>query len=285
MDGNGVGGDGMDGNGVGGKGGINGVDAIAGLWRARELPSCQGVAAGINTGYRALDDVLADGGWPPGGLVELLLEDCGIGELRLLTPALAALTSADRFIAWVNPPHVPYAPALEAVGIDPARVLLVKAQGQAEALWALEQACKSGACSAVLGWVDSRLQFTEIRRLQFAAKHGRTWASLFRPVAATRQASAAELRLRLNALTENRLKIDVVKRRGGWPLAGIELPLDASPGLSSGIEPTLRCRRLNEALGRWRRARGASASGTTAASASMRAAKPAMPQEIAKVAE
>lgn len=219
---------------------------IEGLWRARELPRHQVADVGISTGFPALDDVLADRGWPPAGLVELLSEDYGIGELRLLSPALASLLSVDdRCIAWVNPPHLPYAPALQAVGIDPARVLLVNANDHAEALWALEQACKSGACSAVLGWLaEPRLRFTEIRRLQFAAKQGRTWANLFRPVRATREASAAELRLRLGPLSEDRLNVDIVKRRGGWPLPGIVLPL--SVGL------TQRRHRLGEALERWR---------------------------------
>lgn len=226
---------------------------IEGLWRARELPMRHVADAGIGTGFPALDDVLADGGWPTGGLVELLYEDCGIGELRLLSPALATLTADNRSIAWINPPHLPYAPALHAVGIDSARVLLVHAKDQAEALWAFEQACKSSACSAVLGWiVEPKLRFTEIRRLQFAAKQGRTWANLFRPIGASDEASAAELRLRLGPLSEDRLNVDIVKRRGGWPLPGIELPL--------GIGLTQRRRRLSEALGRWRRKRFATAS-------------------------
>lgn len=221
---------------------------IEGLWRARELPMHRVADTGISTGFPALDDVLADGGWPTGGLVELLSEDCGIGELRLLSPALATLTTDNRGIAWINPPHLPYAPALCAAGIDPARVLLVRAKDHADGLWAFEQACKSGACSAVLGWiVEAKLRFTEIRRLQFAARQGRTWANLFRPIGASGEASAAELRLRLGALSEDRLNVDIVKRRGGWPLQGIELPLS--------IGPTQRRQRLSEALGRWRRKR------------------------------
>ena len=222
---------------------------IEGLWRARELPMHQIADAGIGTGFPALDDALVDHGWPPAGLVELLSEDYGIGELRLLSPALATLSSTDdRCIAWVNPPHLPYAPALQAAGIDPARVLMVHANDHAETLWALEQSSKSGACSAVLGWLhEPKLRFTEIRRLQFAAKQGRTWANLFRPIGASGEASAAELRLRLGPLSEDRLNVDIVKRRGGWPLHGIALPLE------SGL--TQRRRRLSQALERWRRKR------------------------------
>lgn len=226
---------------------------IEGLWRAKELPRQQIADAGIGTGFPALDEALADHGWPSAGLVELLSEDYGIGELRLLSPALATLSSTDdRCIAWVNPPHLPYAPALREVGIDTARILVVHTNDHAETLWAFEQSSKSGACSAVLGWfTDPKLRFTEVRRLQFAAKQGRTWANLFRPVYAAREASSAELRLRLEPLSEDRLNVDIVKRRGGWPLPGIELPL------GSGL--TQRRRILSEALGRWRHKRFAAA--------------------------
>ena len=225
---------------------------IEGLWSAKELPRRYVADTGIGTGFQALDDVLADGGWPAGGLVELLSEDCGIGELRLLSPALATMAIDKRSIAWINPPHLPYAPALHAAGIDPSSVLLVRAKDHADGLWAFEQACKSGACSAVLGWfLEPKLRFTEIRRLQFAAKQGRTWANLFRPIGASGEASAAELRLRLGPLSEDRLNVDIVKRRGGWPLPGIELPLE------SGL--TQRRRSLSETLGRWRCKRFAAA--------------------------
>ncbi len=224
---------------------------IGGLWRARELLQYHRVDTdlGIGTGFPTLDDALVDDGWPQAGLMELLCEDYGIGELRLLIPALATLSSSDqRCIAWINPPHLPYAPALLAAGIDPARVLLVGSKDHRDALWAFEQTCKSGACSAVLGWLsEQRLRFTEIRRLQFAAKQGRTWASLFRPASVAHEASAAELRLRLRPSPGDRLHVDIVKRRGGWPLSNIELTL--------GTTLTQRRRLLREQLERWRRER------------------------------
>ena len=226
---------------------------IEGLWRACELPRIQASDTGISTGFPVLDDLLAERGWPHAGLVELLCEGCGIGELRLLGPALSTLSSSEkRCIAWVNPPYLPYAPALQAAGIDPGRVLLVRAKNHGDALWAFEQTCKSGACCAVLGWLaEPKLRFTEIRRLQFAAKQGRTWANLFRPASVAREASAAELRLRLRPLPEDRLNVDIVKRRSGWPLSAIELPLGAT--LGTGL--TQRRRRLREQLARWRHER------------------------------
>ena len=204
----------------------------ANLWRASELPGLRsgGIQSdGIASGFPALDDVLFDRGWPRAGLTELLLDDPGIGELSLLAPALASLSTAEaRLIAWIAPPFVPFAPALDAAGIDVSKMLLVNPDNHADALWTFEQILKTGACSALLGWLaDHELKFAEIRRLQFAARQGRTWAGLFRPASAAGNASPAELRLRLRP-RHHGLRLDIVKRRGGWPLSGIELDFDAT---------------------------------------------------------
>lgn len=213
---------------------VNVLDKLcagSGLWRARELPGHRpgfkgSGSDGIGSGFPALDAELVDCGWPPAGLTELLCAAPGIGELRLVSPALASLCATeDRLITWVAPPFVPYAPALQAAGIDLAKVLLVHPDSHGEALWALEQALRTGACSAVLGWLsEPRLKFAELRRLQFAARQGGTWGSLFRPADAVGEPSAAELRLRLEP-RHCGLRVDIVKRRGGWPLPGIELTL------------------------------------------------------------
>src|SRR5512139_3530390 len=93
------------------------------IWRAKW--HAQGRSArpepdttSLSTGHEALDRLLADRGWPRDGLVELLGNQPGIGELRLLIPALAALSRHEsRWILWINPPHIPYAPALESLGV------------------------------------------------------------------------------------------------------------------------------------------------------------------------
>ena len=46
----------------------------------------------------------------------------------------------------------------------------------------MEQALKSGTCSALLGWLDPRHVTPQVlRRLQLAARSGGTLAFLFRP--------------------------------------------------------------------------------------------------------
>jgi hypothetical protein len=157
-------------------------------------------------------DVRLGGGWPLGSLTELLLDQTGIGELRLLLPALAALP-AGRWQAWVDPPHVPYAPALAAAGLDLGRLLWVRTGRSGDGLWALEQALRSGACGAVLGW-PARADTRALRRLQLAAEATGALAFLYRPRHEARQPSPAALRLELTPARDG-LTVQVLKRRGG----------------------------------------------------------------------
>ncbi len=266
----------------------------------RIWPLGRGAAAvgrGIPSGWPALDAVLG-GGWPIGQLTELLPDAEGIGEFRLLIPALTALsicvsfvhradvdgidnhplrtcrsgrgnassgvrgerrrdsgseprtapsrgmdaearfsekhspdcfctTAADERLAgsdpgWimlVAPPHIPYAPAFEAYGFDLSRLLVVRARRRMDALWAMEQALRSGTCAAVMAWSavsDGRA----LRRLQLAAEQGDCWAVLFRPPGMPQAASPAALRVRLSrADGDHELTLHILKQRHGPAVA------------------------------------------------------------------
>ena len=197
------------------------------IWRAREPGGSTASPAGLPTGFAALDRCLPGGGWPRQGLIEILTDRHGIGELSLLMPALVTLCrsqdeAADGkrgcgdgggWLAWVSPPYQPYAPALAASGIDVRRVLVVRAA--APAAWAMEQALRSEACSAVLGWADPR-ELQSLRRLQLAAEQCHCLAVLFRPARAALQPSPALLRIELEGSRAG-LQARIVKSRGGRP--------------------------------------------------------------------
>jgi cell division inhibitor SulA len=195
------------------------------LWRAAD--GLAGERGTVPTGFQTLDAELAGGGWPMDGLTEILGDTPGVGELRLLLPALARLSRRRaRWIALIAPAWLPYAPALAAAGVDVSRVLLVHPKNHQEQLWATEQALKSGTCSAVLSWPDPHhLRHADLRRLQLAAREGDAWGVLFRPEAAADTASPAELRLLLQAGSGDpeRLGLRVLKRRGGWPTDDLEV--------------------------------------------------------------
>lgn len=189
------------------------------VWLGR---SPQLAAPAVPTGFQALDSELPGGGWPAGALTEILGSQEGIGELGLVLPALAALTWAGKRVVWLAPPHLPYAPALAAAGINLAQLAVVRAPGRRDALWAAEQALRAGCCHALLGWFR-RSSYDELRRLAVAAEGSAAWIALFRPREAAAESSPACLRLAL-APDGDALAVHILKRRG-MPFAAAPLRL------------------------------------------------------------
>jgi protein ImuA len=192
------------------------------LWRASQL--AHATTRCIDTGHPALSAQLPGGGWPTGTLVDLLPQQPGIGEIRLLRPALAAV--AARRVVLLAPPHPPQALALAALGLPPSQLIWIRSNRGADALWAAEQVLKSGSCGALLFWAQ-HARGESLRRLHLAAQSGETLFFLFRPLAAAQDASPAPLRLSLRPAAGG-LEIGFVKRRGPQRDAPLFLPLTPS---------------------------------------------------------
>jgi hypothetical protein len=171
-----------------------------------------------STGRSSLDTRLPGGGWPTASLIEVLLDDTGLGEVQLFLPALAACQRqiGAPWIVWVSPPHEPYAPALAQQGIELERLLIVRPVSATEALWAAEQALSSGVCGAVFLWLkgtDDRW----LRRLKLAAEAGGALGVLFRPERHRYESSPASLRLLMSQGEEELPSLDLLKVQGGRP--------------------------------------------------------------------
>lgn len=182
---------------------------------------------GIDSGFSQLNHQLPNSGWPTSGLTELLCDQAGLGELSLLSPALAQLSQQAGWIIWVDPPYTPYPPALAQQGIDLRRIVLLQTQSQAEQLWALETLLKADYCHAALFW-PKRYSPKALRRLQIAASQGKSWGIAFRPVASQAHASPAPLRIRLGRSKQNThagLEIEIIKRPGSWASDAFCVPL------------------------------------------------------------
>lgn len=192
------------------------------LWRASQLAHAS--TRCVDTGHPALSAQLPGGGWPTGTLVDLLLQQSGIGELRLLRPALAAVAS--RRIVLLQPPHAPQALALAALGLAPSQLIWIRSSRGADALWAAEQVLRSGSCGALLLW-QNHARGESLRRLHLAAQSGETLFFLMRPLAAAQDASPAPLRLSLKPAAGG-IDIGFVKRRGPQRDAPLFLPLTPS---------------------------------------------------------
>lgn len=162
------------------------------------------------TGLAALDAVLPTGGWPEAALSEILMAKEGVGELQLVLPTLARLSTAGERIVLVAPPYTPYPHAWQNAGVD-LRLLSVIQAEERDALWAVEQCLRSGSCGAVLCW-PRKADDRALRRLQVAAETGQTLAFAWRALSESVNSSPAALRLAVEARPA---QVRVLKCRGG----------------------------------------------------------------------
>ncbi|WP_232312971.1 translesion DNA synthesis-associated protein ImuA [Enterovibrio coralii] len=189
----------------------------SGIWTANRLYQPQ-------THFRASGHVLLDekleGGWPESGVVELQLPCFGIGELRLILPAIASALDDSELTVFATPPGEVNPVALCQAGLDLEKVVILDTTTNSS-LWCVEQALKSGCCRTAVLWGEA-LSVTQARRLQLAATENDCLLFMI-----THQQSVQGLpvscRLSITPVEEG-LNIHVVKRRG-LPVLPFTLPL------------------------------------------------------------
>lgn len=209
---------------------INGVVApahaalsVPGVWRAN---ACAQPGSTWPSGHAALDAELPGGGWPAGGLVELLCAQPGLYEGSLLAAHWAGVTHAQPAarLAWVMLGHSPWrlhGPGVAHLGLQPQRLLVVQPATEADAAWSVEQMLNSpGICG--LWWITRHAQAQHLRRLQWAAQAAGIPLFVSRPLACRQDPSPAPLRLHLQAGPGQALRVHILKRQG----PRLEQPID-----------------------------------------------------------
>jgi len=128
---------------------------------------------------------------------------------------------------WLRERGRPFARGMAGWGLGPERLIWIRAEREAQALWALEEALKSGAVAGGLASVEAP-PFVATRRLDFAARAGGALGVLLR-AGPTGDLSAARRRWRIRAGPSAthaydpaapgrvRLNAELVRRRDGPP--------------------------------------------------------------------
>lgn len=178
------------------------------LWLGSQLARAYGRT--VDTGFAALSAKLPGGGWPIGSLIELLVQQAGVGEIRLLQPALKAV--AKRPIVLIKPVQTPNSLGFAYSGIPAEKLMLLKGTSTADVLWSAEQILKAGTCGAVLLW-QQHIRAESLRRLSLNAQSADALFFVIRPLASQLDSSPASLRLSVRP-SAGGVFIDVVKRRG-----------------------------------------------------------------------
>lgn len=189
------------------------------IWRGEK---CAATGRGVPTGHAALDAMLPEAGWLRGALIEVIVPRWGIGELQLFLPAMAAITQANKQLAWIAPPYIPYPPALANGGILLRHLLVLHPPRHQDIPWAMETVLRQRRCAMVLAWPGQLLPKT-VRRLQLAAEAGGGLGVLFQ--SAHRDSSFAATRLRLTPSTTG-LQVTLLKSRATRDRQTVTIALD-----------------------------------------------------------
>ncbi len=199
-------------------------------------------------GIPAIDGALPWQGLPRGALHEIA-GAANDGAAAGFATALLARLAGDGPVLWIARRPELSAAGLAALGLEPARLLIVNAPKRADALWAFEEALRNPALAGVVAEIDD-VDLTQSRRLQLAAEMGGTTALLLRPPGELDQASAARSRWRVAALPAHapdgetrRWRLTLARAQGGtpgeWRIAhrrdGWTLSDDERPALSGDL--------------------------------------------------
>ncbi|OYP36811.1 hypothetical protein CGZ80_07125 [Rhodopirellula sp. MGV] len=148
----------------------------------------------FSTGCSAMDVWLPHNGLHPGTLTEWVAahESAAAESLSLRAAACRLDAVTSRPLVIVDCEGTFYPPAAVALGVPAQRMILLRPRGSDDALWAIDQALRSGAVAAVLARLPMRLDDRDGRRLQLAAETGNTPGLFIRNFQARHLPSFAE---------------------------------------------------------------------------------------------
>ena len=171
--------------------------------------------AALRLGIPSMDDRLP----PRSGLHEILADSAaGLGFVATILAAQAN----DMAVLWCRVGWglaMPHARGLAALGLEPQRLIIVRARRPADALWAMEEGLRCQRLAAVLG-EGVEPSGTASRRLQLAAETGATPAFLLLTPTAQPPPSVALTRWRISPLPtpsmdRPRWRVALMRCRGG----------------------------------------------------------------------
>jgi len=134
----------------------------------------------LNTGLWEVEKAFPDQTFPLGAVHEFIshTKETAAATNGFMAGLISQLVKKGTTV-WVSNKRTIFPPALHVFGIEPERVIFIDLWRQKDVLWAIEEALKCEAVSAVVGEL-SELSFTESRRLQLAVEQSRVTGFIHR---------------------------------------------------------------------------------------------------------
>lgn len=99
--------------------------------------------------------------------------------IGFLSGLLNVLLGGNGAVLWISSSRMLFPPALKSFGLSPDQFIFIDVQKEKEALWALDEALKCSALTAVVGELPN-MSFTHSRRLQLAVEESQVTGFLLR---------------------------------------------------------------------------------------------------------
>ena len=135
----------------------------------------------VDLGLGPIKDSFPNGTFPLGCVHEFLSNqpEEEAATAGFISGLLAALVERKGSVMWISSSRTLFPPALKSFGIEPDHFIFIDAQKEKDVLWAMEEALKCGALTAVVGEVNE-ISFTQSRRLQLAVEQSQVTGFIFR---------------------------------------------------------------------------------------------------------
>jgi|SRR5688572_14554503 protein ImuA len=135
----------------------------------------------VDMGLGLIKDAFPNASFPLGAVHEFL--SMGTEDLAatsgFIAGLLAPLMKSGGTSLWISSARKLFPPALKSFGIQPDRFIFIDLQREKHVTWAMEEALKCGALTAVIGELQE-ISFTSSRRLQLAVEQSQVTGFILR---------------------------------------------------------------------------------------------------------
>jgi len=183
----------------------------------------------ISIGLGQIEAAFAGKVFPRGAIhefISLSSEDASCAN-AFISVMLGKLNHEKKNCVWVSNKRKIYPPALKIFGIDPEQILFVDTWKTKDALWAIEEALKCDALTAVVGEINE-LSFDDSRRLQLVVEKSRVTGFIHRQQPKTINTVACVTRWKIKSAASELLgmmpgvgfptwEVELLKVRNGRP--------------------------------------------------------------------
>ena len=135
----------------------------------------------LDIGLGPIIKAFPSGSFPLGAVHEFLstqIEDAASTN-GFIAGLLSSLMGNNGITLWISSSRTLFPPALKSFGIEPDRFIFIDLQKEKDVIWAMDEALKCNALSAVVGEIRE-IDFTTSRRLQLAVEQSQVTGFILR---------------------------------------------------------------------------------------------------------